>query len=212
MSGPEPTSAPPRQLTLQGRERKQQLLDAAATLFADRGYAATRIADICEAAGAAKGLFYWYFPTKQDLFAELVHTMRRRLRRAQADAMDPGADAVTRIRQGAEASVRFICAHASYFAFVQVESSDPALAATLGSGHDVYLRDVVELVRAAIDAGESADTDPVLAAHGVVGTVRSFTEAWRQGRVDASPEELAVFVGEWVSRALTAPVPATAGA
>ena len=50
-----------RHLTSQGAERKQQLLDAAARLFAEQGYAATRVADIVEAAGVAKGLFYWYF-------------------------------------------------------------------------------------------------------------------------------------------------------
>ena len=51
--------------TDQGLERKQQLLDAAETLFASGGYGPTRIADICETAGVAKGLFYWYFETKE---------------------------------------------------------------------------------------------------------------------------------------------------
>ena len=96
--------AGPRQLTEQGKERKQQLLDAAAALFAERGYANTRIADICTAAGVAKGLFYWYFETKEALFIELVRSMRTRLRRAQAAASDPEADALTRMRQGAVAS------------------------------------------------------------------------------------------------------------
>ena len=66
-----------RRHTDQGLERKQQLLDAAETLFASRGYGPTRIADICEAAGVAKGLFYWYFETKESLFAELVRSVRR---------------------------------------------------------------------------------------------------------------------------------------
>ena len=86
-----------RSHTRHGEERKQQLLDAAAVLFAQHGYASTRIADICREAGVAKGLFYWYFPTKAELFTELVRVMRRRLRRAQADAMDPEASALARI-------------------------------------------------------------------------------------------------------------------
>lgn len=196
-----------RQLTEQGRERKQRLVDAAAELFAERGYAATRIADICDAAGAAKGLFYWYFPTKQDLFGELVRTMRRRLRRAQADAMDPTADPVTRIRQGAEASVRFICDHASYFAFVQDDTGHPDLTTTSGSGHDVYLTDVVQLVEAACAVDATVTADPVLTALGVVGAVRTYTEAWRTGRLEVTPEHLAAFVGDWVESALRADRP-----
>ena len=46
-----------RRLTAQGMERKQQLLDRAAELFAERGYAETRVIDIVRAAGVAKGLF-----------------------------------------------------------------------------------------------------------------------------------------------------------
>ena len=61
-----------RRLTSQGKERKQQLIDAAAELFAERGYEETRIVDIVERAGVAKGLFYWYFENKAALFRDLV--------------------------------------------------------------------------------------------------------------------------------------------
>lgn len=192
------TAAPAaRRHTSQGEERKQQLVDAAVSLFAERGYDATRIADICERAGVAKGLFYWYFPTKQDLFVELVRTMRRRLRRAQADAMDPDADPVTRLRQGTEASVRFITEHASYFSFVEVERADANLAAVLREGSDVYLRDVRALVVEAIGSGLLPDHDPTLVAIGVAGAVSSFTNAWRNGSLEVDADELARFVGGW---------------
>jgi AcrR family transcriptional regulator len=203
-----------RRLTDQGRERKQQLVDAAVALFSARGYAATRIADICDAAGVAKGLFYWYFPTKQALFEELVRTMRRRLRVAQADAMDPAADPVTRLRQGTEASVRFIAANASYFTLVEVERTDPHLADSvakvLQEGSDVYLRDVLALVRDAQSDGLLPDVDPRLASLGVLGAVSSFGHAWRNGRIAGiGAGELAEFVGEWVVRALGAPALST---
>ena len=88
------TATASRTHTEQGLERKHQLLEAAARLFSTKGYSNTRIADICAEAGVAKGLMYWYFPTKQSLFAELVRTMRQQLRRTQAAAMDPSADAI----------------------------------------------------------------------------------------------------------------------
>lgn len=193
-----------RRHTEHGRERKQQLIDAAAELFAANGYAATRIQDICRRAGVAKGLFYWYFPTKQDLFAELVRTMRQRLRKAQAAAMDPSADAVTRLRQGSEASVRFHVEHAGYFSLLDVELADAAHARVLREGAEVHLRDVLSLVREAQAAGLVDPGEPAVAlAHGVLGAVSSFTHAWRAGRIDLSPDELAEFVGAWVERALT---------
>jgi AcrR family transcriptional regulator len=193
-----------RQHTEQGHERKQQLLAAAETLFSAKGYAATRIADICAAAGVAKGLFYWYFPTKESLFAELVRSMRLQLRRAQGAAMDARADPVTRIRQGTEASVRFIAEHRSYFALLDVERADAAVAGVLQEGSDVYARDVERLVREAQRDGLIPEGEPRFYAIGVLGAVSSFGHALRHGRLDITPDELAQQVGDWVTRALTA--------
>ena len=159
-----------RRHTDQGLERKQQLLETAEVLFAEAGYAQTRIADICAAAGVAKGLFYWYFPTKQSLFAELVRTMRQQLRRAQAAAMDPRADALTRIRQGSMASLRFMAEHRAYFTLLDVERSEPTLAEVLRDGSDVYAADVVRLIIEAQADGTVAPGDPQLHA---VGRARS---------------------------------------
>jgi TetR/AcrR family transcriptional regulator, cholesterol catabolism regulator len=200
---PEAPTAGERQLTEQGRERKRQLVDAAMTLFAERGYAATRIRDICDRAGVAKGLFYWYFPTKLDLFTELVRSMRQQLRHAQGDAMSPDADAVTRIHQGAAASVRFMAEHATYFSLVDVERADPAIADALRSGSEIYLDDVTALVREAQAAGLIPDADPRLLALGVLGAVSTFSNAWRSGRIQLSADELAGFVADWVARALS---------
>jgi AcrR family transcriptional regulator len=196
------TSRVRRTHTDAGLERKTQLLDAATTLFSEKGYASTRIADICAAAGVAKGLFYWYFPTKESLFAELVRSMRTQLRRAQAAAMDPTADAVTRIRQGTEASVIFMAEHRSYFALLDVERADDEVANVLRDGSDVYASDVIKLVTEAQAAELVPDGDPRLYATGVLGAVSSFSHALRTGRLDVSVEELAVFVGEWVVSAL----------
>lgn len=200
---PEAPTAGERQLTEQGRERKRQLVDAAMALFAERGYAATRVRDICESAGVAKGLFYWYFPTKLDLFTELVRSMRHQLRRAQAEAMDPDADALSRIHQGTEASVRFMAAHAPYFSLIDLERSDPAIAEALRSGSEVYLDDVTALVREAQTAGQIPNADPHVLALGVLGAVSTYSNAWRSERIQMSADELAGFVADWVSRALS---------
>jgi AcrR family transcriptional regulator len=194
-----------RRLTDQGRERKQQLLDAAALLFAARGYGPTRVVDICEAAGVAKGLFYWYFDTKEALFAELVRSMRHTLRRTQATAMAVSDDPVSQLRLGTEASVRFMAEHSSYFALLELERTDERVAPVLREGTDVYSRDVQRLIIAAQQLGlVPDDLDADLASLGIVATVSSFGHHVRSGRVDDSVEDLARFVGDWVVRALGA--------
>jgi AcrR family transcriptional regulator len=194
----------PRRHTGQGEERKQQLLEAAADLFSAKGYANTRVIDICERAGVAKGLFYWYFDTKDSLYAELIRTMRRRLRRVQADAMDPDANAVERIRQAAVASMLYLAAHPTFFAFANDDSVSPALAQLARADSEVYIQDAERLIREAQHSGHALDwLDPALAAISVSATTRAFSELLRSGDERRDPQEVATFAADWVVRALS---------
>jgi AcrR family transcriptional regulator len=51
--------------------RREELLDAAATLFRDKGVAATTVSEITDLAGVAKGTFYLYFDSKDHVVAGL---------------------------------------------------------------------------------------------------------------------------------------------
>lgn len=53
-------------------ERKQQILGAAKNLFARRGFFDTQISDIIKEAGIARGTFYQYFESKEDIFKKLM--------------------------------------------------------------------------------------------------------------------------------------------
>jgi AcrR family transcriptional regulator len=195
---------PERRLTSQGVERKEQLLDAAARLFADRGYAQTRIVDICREAGVAKGLFYWYFETKEQVFRDLAAGLRLRLRRAQAAGMDPAADPLVQLRQGSEASVRFMAAHAQSFALIAVENVDREFVEDIRLGTEVHADDTQRIVRAGIDAGLIRDEDPRLLAYSVLATVGWFAHWHRTGRLDTDVDGLAAFVGRQVVCSLAA--------
>lgn len=66
-------AAEPRWRRLPG-ERPKQILDAALSVFAERGLAAARLDDIAKLAGLSKGTIYLYFPNKEELFREVVRT------------------------------------------------------------------------------------------------------------------------------------------
>ena len=56
-------------------ERRAAILAAALEEFSARGFAATRLDDVAERAGVAKGTIYLYFRDKESLFQELVRFM-----------------------------------------------------------------------------------------------------------------------------------------
>lgn len=51
--------------------RREELMDAAQRLFLEKSFTATSVAEIVEAADVAKGTFYLYFQTKDDVLAAL---------------------------------------------------------------------------------------------------------------------------------------------
>lgn len=51
--------------------RRDELMDAAEALFLKKGFAATSVSEIVEEADVAKGTFYLYFKTKDDILAAL---------------------------------------------------------------------------------------------------------------------------------------------
>jgi AcrR family transcriptional regulator len=52
-------------------ERREDLVNAAISVFADKGLRDATVADITKAAGVAKGTFYLYFSSKEHLLAAL---------------------------------------------------------------------------------------------------------------------------------------------
>lgn len=54
---------------------KREILNAAQTLFASKGYEETSVSDIMELVGGAKGMFYRFFQSKEDVMYELGNKM-----------------------------------------------------------------------------------------------------------------------------------------
>jgi TetR/AcrR family transcriptional regulator len=53
-------------------ERPQELLDAALTVFVEKGLRATRMEDVAKLAGVSKGTLYLYYSSKEELFKAVV--------------------------------------------------------------------------------------------------------------------------------------------
>lgn len=62
---------------LPAAQRREQLLDVAAKLFAERGYARTTTAQLAESAGVTEPIIYRHFKSKRDLFVALIQRAGR---------------------------------------------------------------------------------------------------------------------------------------
>jgi AcrR family transcriptional regulator len=80
--------------------RRNELMDVAERLFAEKGYDHTSPSDIIREAGVAQGTFYYYFKSKDDLVrAVIVRYIERYKQYASEVAADPGLDAPEKVRR-----------------------------------------------------------------------------------------------------------------
>lgn len=68
--------------------RRRQILDAAAVCFARKGFHATSMPDIFAEVGLSSGAVYRYFPSKQAIIEELLHSVMRPVLHALCDAAE----------------------------------------------------------------------------------------------------------------------------
>ncbi len=69
-------------------QRRDDILAAAKSVFATKGFHSTTIADVAKEAGLAYGLIYWYFDSKDELFHALMSAEEAALREHVASALE----------------------------------------------------------------------------------------------------------------------------
>jgi AcrR family transcriptional regulator len=69
--------------------RRQQLLDAAAWTFARKGYRAAAVSDIIDRAHVARGTFYLYFDSKEQVFLAIIEDFHERIKTMLDEAERP---------------------------------------------------------------------------------------------------------------------------
>lgn len=171
-------AAPRRKLTKRGSRRRGQVLEAGGRLFAEQGYHGTTVGDICAALGVGKGVFYWYFPSKEALFSELLESSLLKLRRAQHQAIENVPDPVERIEQGIRATVRFFRADIRFLELIRIAARYEEFSALVRHGQQVVAGDVALHLADGMAAERIRRGDPELMAHGILGALLHFVETY----------------------------------
>jgi TetR/AcrR family transcriptional regulator, cholesterol catabolism regulator len=160
--------------------RYERILEAAAELFRTRGYAATSVAEVAEAAGLLKGSIYHYIRTKEDLLVAIVEEAHRgtallgeELLAADLPAVDKLRTAVERHLRGTEKNLTQV-----QVLFREFSTLPRERFAAVIERRDTYEHAVRELVRQGQAEGSfAAHLDPRLTAAHVLATLNS-VQAW----------------------------------
>ena len=167
-----------RKLTRRGTERREQILEEAAKLFAEQGYHGAAVGDICDALSVGKGVFYWYFPSKEAVFSELLQDSLLQLRRSQQAAITPVEDPVARIEEGIRASIGFFRANPTVLAVLRIAARYEEFAGLVQKGQEIVVADVASHIKEGMATGAIRHGDPELMAHGILGAIFHFVETY----------------------------------
>jgi AcrR family transcriptional regulator len=177
-----------RQLTPRGEERRRQLMEFAARRFAENGYHPTSVAEIVEGLGVGKGVFYWYFDTKDELFAAILADGQRDLRRRQRDAIADAATPLERVRNGVRASIEWSLEQPVLFRLFQFAATDERFAGKLRKGEKIAVADAARHIQDAMDAGEIPQADATVLAHAMVGVHTRMVHLVANGQLDGNDQ------------------------
>lgn len=156
--------------------RREQMLDVAGEVFAERGYHAAAMDEIAERADISKPMLYAYFGSKEGLYDAYLARSGDRLLRAMADALDPALSTREQMRATTLAYLSHVEAQREGFRVLRRElpPGGGASFASVGRVRTAIIGGTARLLR---DAGAPPAQADAL-AHAVVGASEALVEWW----------------------------------
>jgi AcrR family transcriptional regulator len=168
--------------------RRQQLLEVALTLFAQRGFNATTMDDIAESAGVTKPLLYQHFESKRALYLELVGTVSDTMLEAIGKAVASARGPREQVEGGFAAYFHLVVTHADgfYLLFGSDVPNDPELSRAVRHVENSIAEAIEDLIDAGLDEGHRR-----LLAYAVVGMAEGASRHFLAARdpLEGDPEE-----------------------
>ena len=155
-------------------KRGQQILDAAAQLFANHRYHEVRMEDIAAHAGVAKGTIYRYFNDKEDLYLALTIYGMQRLFEESQDKIAGAADPEAKLSAFITHVVRFYEKYPYFLELIQrVETSGSAASAdALQTMRNHFFHLVTDLMLQLNSLDPTASHHPEWSALALMGIIR----------------------------------------
>lgn len=183
-----PVDGRTRSAALRRESMRRRLLEAAITVFAERGPDGAVVDDFVQAAQVARGTFYKYFQTPQDLLATLVAELGDEV----VSLLDPLLDALDtpaeRVAIGTRAYLRLVAGSRVFTLFV---SRVGRRSGTMGALAKRYLERDMTLAR---EQGWFDFDDPVAARDLLHGAAMQSIESIHSGEGSLATADRAMFM------------------
>jgi AcrR family transcriptional regulator len=171
---------------------KQEILNAAARIFGQKGYHATSMQDIAEAVNLKKASLYHHINGKQDILQEVLEQALDLVISRVNAAVDQDIPSPEKLRLAIRNYMQTLSDHQELAAVLLLEYR--SLLPELNHNHIPH-RDHFEglwrdLIQAVADTGGISYIDPAMAARALLGMM-NWSITWYRSDGPSSPEEIA---------------------
>jgi AcrR family transcriptional regulator len=167
-----------------------RLLDAAARVLGQNGYAGMRLVDVGEVAGVQAPAIYYHFRSKEEMAGEVLREGLVRSRRYLLDSLSEheGAHPMDRLGVAIEAHLRIATERSDYAAAASLRTSGeipPAIQGLCRPDERAYARVWKGLLTEAKEAGLLRDQIEVSTAQlMLLGALNAIADSWKPGQRD----------------------------
>lgn len=158
-------------------DKYQRILSVAIRIFAEHGYERVKVNDITEGAGIAKGTFYLYFKTKQELLLECFSQLELMIARLENSKIVRGEnDFFIRMKNRWIAFNEYYTEIGRLLHLIRNEcnSIDPLIREKARKSYNSFITPLSSDIAISIKRKEVREIDPELGAYLIVGIAESF--------------------------------------
>jgi TetR/AcrR family transcriptional regulator, fatty acid metabolism regulator protein len=172
-------------------DRRRELVDAAARVFARKGFHASRVGDIAEEAGVAHGLLYHYFRSKDEVLETIFRDTWGLLVVETGRIEESGVALREQLRRFARIYLgSWLIAPDSIRVLVREVARSPEIGERIDEIREVFLG-LTRMIDAAKTRGEvRANCDPALATFVVYGALEEILTGWALGLIPGEEEDV----------------------
>jgi AcrR family transcriptional regulator len=177
---------------------RKAMLQAAAELFAERGYAGANLRDVADALGMSRPGLYYHFPSKEKMLEAIIEELTLSAeRQLTAIAENHDADPEEALRLVVDITTQWLLDHHIFFRVLDRSEADipDALRASNEAAKRTILEYFIRIIDRGIAVGRFRPVDSHIAALAISG-MRNWAAWWFKPDGRLSSKEIAAIISE----------------
>jgi AcrR family transcriptional regulator len=174
-------------------DRREQILQAAQKLFADKGFRETNLNDVATQLGFRRQAVYHYFRSKEEILYELIDRAGQAIATSAQPTLDADLPPAEKLAEVIRNHVRQLLTHIDIFR-IQVSELfklDGDRADGVRRDMAAYVHDIADVIKAGQKDGKFVDIPPTTQALLILGMCNGTTDWYRGARSRPSIDEIA---------------------